>query len=162
MGGEEEWIIWHFIGPIQSNKTKLIARYFSWVHSIDRLETATRLSEQRSLLTHLPLNVCIQVNISKEESKSGVDVSDILLLAKEIVTLPQIKLRGLMAIPAFINDKEEQRFYFNQISVLFNQLNQNGFQLDTLSMGMSHDFEMAIAEGATMVRIGKAIFGPRS
>jgi PLP dependent protein len=153
-------IAWHFIGPIQSNKTRAIAENFSWVHSVDRLKIAERLSEQRP--AHLPpLQMCMQVNISNEESKSGVASDDVEELAHAITKLPNLKLRGLMAIPAPSDDVATQRIGFAQLRQLRNRLNQQGLQLDTLSMGMSHDFAAAIAEGATMVRIGTAIFGNR-
>lgn len=154
-------IEWHFIGPIQSNKTKTIAELASWVHSIDRLKIAQRLSEQRP--THLPpLQVCIQVNLSQEASKSGVSLDEVEPLAKAIQCLPKLKLRGLMAIPAPCNDFESQRVVFRQLNQLKNHLNTQGFALDTLSMGMTDDMEAAIAEGATHVRIGTAIFGART
>jgi PLP dependent protein len=153
-------IEWHFIGPIQSNKTRAIAENFSWVHSIDRLKIAERLSEQRP--AHLPaLQVCLQVNISLEASKSGVAPDEAGELAHAIAKLPGLKLRGLMAVPAPVDDAATQRLPFAQLRKLRDQLNQQGLQLDTLSMGMSHDFAAAIAEGATIVRIGTAIFGGR-
>jgi pyridoxal phosphate enzyme (YggS family) len=153
-------IAWHFIGPIQSNKTRAIAENFSWVHSVDRLKIAERLSEQRPA-NMLPLQICLQVNISNEASKSGVASDEVAGLAYAITKLPNLKLRGLMAIPAPSDDVETQRIGFAQLRQLRDQLNQQGLQLDTLSMGMSHDFAAAIAEGATMVRIGTAIFGNR-
>ncbi len=154
-------IEWHFIGPIQSNKTKTIAELASWLHSIDRLKIAQRLNEQRP--THLPpLQVCIQVNLSEEASKSGVSPDEIEPLAKAIQHLPKLKLRGLMAIPAPCHDFESQRVVFRQLNQLKNHLNTQGFALDTLSMGMTDDMEAAIAEGASHVRIGTAIFGART
>jgi pyridoxal phosphate enzyme (YggS family) len=151
---------WHFIGPIQSNKTRPIAENFAWVHSVDRLKLAERLSAQRP--AHLPdLNVCIQVNVSGEETKSGVAPEEVEQLAREIVRLPCLKLRGLMTIPSPEPDAERQRRPFTQMRDLLRQLNSRGMTLDTLSMGMSHDFPAAIREGATMVRIGTAIFGAR-
>jgi pyridoxal phosphate enzyme (YggS family) len=154
-------IEWHYIGPIQSNKTRAIAESFSWVHSVDRLKIAERLSEHRP--SHLPpLQVCLQVNISMEESKSGITPYDVGTLAHAIAKLPKLKLRGLMAIPSPSNDTAEQRLQFARLRELRDQLNQQGLQLDTLSMGMSNDFAAAIAEGATIVRIGTAIFGTRN
>ena len=154
-------IEWHYIGPIQSNKTRVIAENFMWVHSVDRLKIAERLSEQRP--AHLPpLHVCLQVNISGEDSKSGIAPDEAGVLAHAIAKLPNLKLRGLMAVPAPSDDVTAQRMIFAQLRKLRDQLNQQGLQLDTLSMGMSHDFAAAIAEGATMVRIGTAIFGNRN
>ena len=154
-------IEWHYIGPIQSNKTRAIAENFMWVHSMDRLKIAERLSEQRP--AHLPpLQVCLQVNISMEPSKSGVAPEEAGALAHAIAKLPGLKLRGLMAVPAPSDDVVAQRLPFAQLRGLRDQLNRQGLQLDTLSMGMSHDFAAAIAEGATIVRIGTAIFGDRN
>ena len=153
-------LIWHFIGPIQSNKTRAIAENFAWVHSVDRFKIAQRLSIQRPVNTP-PLNVCIEVNISGEASKSGVVPEAVAALAEQVVVLPQLKLRGLMAIPAPTSDAQQQRQAFAQVRALFDALNQRGLSLDTLSMGMSGDLEAAIAEGATIVRVGTAIFGPR-
>lgn len=151
---------WHFIGSIQSNKTKKIAQYFSWVHSINELAIAKRLSDQRS--PELPaLNICIEVNISGEASKSGIKIENVLDLAKKITQLPRLCLRGLMAIPAPSATFDEQRKIFHQLKEIFDQLNVNKFHLDTLSMGMSDDMQAAIAEGSTLVRIGTAIFGQR-
>jgi len=151
---------WHFIGPIQSNKTRPIAENFAWVHGVDRLKVAQRLSEQRP--TDLPpLNICLQVNVSGEESKSGVAMNEAAQLAQEISRLPRLKLRGLMSIPAPASGETEQRVAFAKMRVLLQELNQQGLSLDTLSMGMSHDFPAAIKEGATIVRIGTAIFGTR-
>lgn len=152
---------WHFIGPIQSNKTRAIAESFAWVHSVDRLKIAERLSAQRP--PHLPpLNMCIQVNVSREESKSGVAPEEVSQLAGAVRQLPHLKLRGLMSIPAPAADEKSQRAPFVQMRVLFEQLNVEGMGLDTLSMGMSHDFPAAIQEGATIVRLGTAIFGIRN
>jgi pyridoxal phosphate enzyme (YggS family) len=154
-------IEWHYIGPIQSNKTRAIAENFSWVHSVERLKIAERLSEQRP--AHLPpLQVCLQVNISMESSKSGVAPDEAGALAHAIANLPGLKLRGLMAVPAPSDDATLQRQQFAQLRKMRDQLNQQGLLLDTLSMGMSHDFAAAIAEGATIVRIGTAIFGNRN
>ena len=153
-------IEWHYVGPIQSNKTRAIAENFAWVHSVDRLKIAERLSGQRP--AHLPpLQVCLQVNISMESSKSGIAPNEVGALARAIAKLPKLKLRGLMAVPAPSDDVTAQRLPFAQLRKLRDQLNQQGLQLDTLSMGMSHDFAAAIAEGSTMVRIGTAIFGNR-
>jgi PLP dependent protein len=151
---------WHFIGPIQSNKTRAIAENFAWVHSVDRLKIAERLSEQRP--PHLPpLNVCLQVNVSGEETKSGVAPDKVGQLAQEVARLPRLKLRGLMSIPSPTTDETAQRIPFAQMQTLLGQLNSRGMALDTLSMGMSHDYPAAILEGATIVRIGTAIFGAR-
>ena len=153
-------IEWHYIGPIQSNKTRAIAENFSWVHSVDRLKIAERLSEQRP--AHLPsLQLCLQVNISEESSKSGVALDEVVALAHAIAKLPNLKLRGLMAVPLPTDDVVAQRLPFAQLRKLRDQLNRQNLQLDTLSIGMSHDFAAAIAEGATIVRIGTAIFGER-
>ena len=152
---------WHFIGPIQSNKTRAIAENFSWVHSVDRFKIAQRLSEQRPDSLP-PLNICIQINISGEASKGGVPNEEASSLARSISALPRLKLRGLMTIPAPVDDLAEQRKPFAQMRMLFNQLNSTGFTLDTLSMGMSHDLTAAILEGATIVRVGTAIFGSRN
>jgi pyridoxal phosphate enzyme (YggS family) len=154
-------IEWHYIGPIQSNKTRAIAENFAWVHSVDRLKIAERLSEQRP--AHLPpLQVCLQVNISMEASKSGAVPDEVDALAHAIAKLPNLKLRGLMAVPAPSDEIAAQRLPFAKLRELRDQLNRQGLQLDTLSMGMSHDFAAAIAEGATIVRIGTAIFGDRA
>jgi PLP dependent protein len=153
-------IEWHFIGPIQSNKTALIAQHFAWVHSVDRLKIAVRLNEARPQ-TLPPLNVCIQINSSEEGSKSGVDISLQAMLAKEIDAMPNLKLRGIMAIPAPTKDFAKQRTQFKIVADAFKNLQQQGFKLDTLSIGMSDDYIAAIHEGATIVRIGSAIFGAR-
>ncbi len=153
-------IEWHFIGPVQSNKTQLIAQHFAWVHSVDRLKIAQRLNDARArLLT--PLNVCIQINSSDEVSKSGVDIDSLAILAKEISVMPHLKLRGLMAIPAPTKDLAKQRTQFKMVGDAFKALQQQGFELDTLSIGMSDDYVAAIQEGATILRIGSAIFGLR-
>ncbi len=151
---------WHFIGPIQSNKTRAIAENFSWVHSVDRLKVAERLSAQRP--PQLPLlNMCLQVNVSGEDSKSGVAPDEVMQLAQEVAVLPHLRLRGLMAIPAPARGEAKQRAPFAQLRALLVQLNARGMALDTLSMGMSDDYAVAIQEGATIVRIGSAIFGAR-
>ena len=148
---------WHFIGPIQSNKTRAIAENFAWVHSVDRLKIAQRLSEQRPADLP-PLNICIQVNVSGEASKSGCTPADLPALANAISALPRVKLRGLMAIPEPTDDRAAQDAAFATVRDLQAGLN---LALDTLSMGMSHDLESAIAQGATWVRIGTALFGAR-
>ncbi|EJM96320.1 pyridoxal phosphate enzyme, YggS family [Pseudomonas sp. GM74] len=150
-------LIWHFIGPIQSNKTRAIAEHFDWVHSVDRLKIAQRLSEQRPADLP-PLNICIQVNVSGEASKSGCSPADLPALANAICALPRLKLRGLMAIPEPTEDRAAQDAAFATVQSLQASLN---LPLDTLSMGMSHDLESAIAQGATWVRIGTALFGAR-
>ena len=152
---------WHFIGPIQSNKTKPIAEQFSWVHSVDRFKIAQRLSAQRPQFAE-DLNICLQVNISCEESKSGCLPNEALELAKQIAELPKITLRGLMAIPEATDDVELQKERFRQVRTLFEEIKQETPTLDTLSMGMSGDLDAAIGEGATIVRIGTALFGPRN
>ena len=151
---------WHFIGPIQSNKTRLIAENFAWVHSVDRLKIAERLSEARSPAL-APLQVCLQVNIGNEPTKSGVDPRDALALARTVAALPRLTLRGLMTVPPATDDQALQRRYFAQLRALRDELAAAGLSLDTLSMGMSDDLEAAIAEGATLVRVGTAIFGQR-
>ncbi|WP_292931300.1 YggS family pyridoxal phosphate-dependent enzyme [Noviherbaspirillum sp.] len=151
---------WHFIGPIQSNKTRPIAEHFDWVHSVEREKIAQRLSEQRP--AHLPpLNICLQVNISGEASKSGVAPGEVLELAKRVANLPRLKLRGLMAIPEPEGDIDRQRVPFRQVRMLLDELRTHGLDMDTLSMGMSADLVAAVEEGATIVRIGTAIFGQR-
>jgi pyridoxal phosphate enzyme (YggS family) len=152
---------WHFIGPIQSNKTRSIAENFAWVHSVDRLKTAERLSVQRPVDLP-PLNICLQVNVSGEDSKSGVQADEVLALAQAVMNLPRLKLRGLMTIPAPAAGEMAQREPFARMRVLLGLLNSKGMDLDTLSMGMSHDFPAAIQEGATIVRVGTAIFGSRN
>ncbi|MDX1589091.1 MAG: YggS family pyridoxal phosphate-dependent enzyme [Oleiphilaceae bacterium] len=154
---------WHFIGPVQSNKTRDISQRFHWVHSVDRLKVARRLSEQRPDGL-APLNVCIQVNLDDEASKSGVAPQEVAPLAREILALPGLSLRGLMAIPDPDNSEEQQRRSFRHLAQLLAGLRQSHPEqksLDTLSMGMSGDLEAAIAEGATLVRVGSALFGPR-
>lgn len=154
-------LAWHLIGPLQSNKTRAVAEAFDWVHSIDRLKTAQRLSEQRP--DHMPpLNVCLQVNISGEDSKSGAAPAEVPALARAVAALPRLRLRGLMSIPEPERDLEAQRRPHRALRELFDQLNAEGLGLDTLSMGMSADLEAAILEGATLVRIGTAIFGART
>jgi pyridoxal phosphate enzyme (YggS family) len=150
-------LIWHFIGPIQSNKTRAIDEHFDWVHSVDRLKIAQRLSEQRPADLP-PLNICIQVNVSGEDSKSGCTAADLPALASAISALPRLKLRGLMAIPEPTEERAAQDAAFAAVQRLQADLK---LPLDTLSMGMSHDLESAIAQGATWVRIGTALFGAR-
>ena len=152
---------WHFIGPLQSNKSRLVAENFDWVHSVDRLKIAQRLSEQRPDALQ-PLQVCLQINVSEEASKSGIALADVTMLAKQVALLPRLQLRGLMAIPAPLEDFALQRRAFRQVFEAYEQLKNVGLPLDTLSMGMSHDLEAAIAEGATLVRVGTAIFGERN
>lgn len=151
---------WHFIGPIQSNKTRGIAENFHWAHSVERGKIARRLNDQRPAGLP-PLNVCAQVNLSGEASKSGVALADVEALCREIAALPRLRLRGLMAIPAKLEQAGAQRGVFRPLAGEFHRLRRIFPQLDTLSMGMSHDFESAIAEGATMVRLGTLVFGPR-
>lgn len=153
-------IEWHFIGPIQSNKTKRIAENFAWVHSVDRAKVADRLSKDRSESLP-PLQICLQVNVSGEDSKSGVAPEELAALAAHVIRLPHLKLRGLMAVPELTTATALQRSQFHLLRKLYDQLKQDGYELDTLSMGMSEDMDVAIAEGATMVRVGTAIFGPR-
>ncbi|MFT4173068.1 MAG: YggS family pyridoxal phosphate-dependent enzyme [Rhodocyclaceae bacterium] len=154
-------IEWHFIGPLQSNKTRPVANHFAWVHSVDRLKIAQRLSEQRDI--HLPpLNVCVQVNVSGEASKSGVAPAEVPALLAAVTALPRLRLRGLMCIPEPTGDAALARGRFAQLRQLRDRANEaEGLAMDTLSMGMSDDMEWAIAEGATLVRVGSAIFGDR-
>ena len=154
-------LMWHCIGPIQSNKTRLVAEHFDWVHTVDRLKIAERLSAQRPADLP-PLNVCIQVNIDGGANKSGVAPGEALALARAVAALPQLKLRGLMSIPEIAPDFEAARAVHAGARALFDQLNADGLGLDTLSMGMSDDLEAAIAAGSTVVRIGTAIFGSRA
>jgi len=152
-------LVWHFIGPIQSNKTRDIAAHFDWAHSVDRLKVARRLSEQRPPES-APLNLCIQVNVDDEASKSGVALADVAELAVAVDALPNIRLRGLMAIPRADND-DGNRAAFRQLAMTLSQLRNIMPALDTLSMGMSADYPVAIEEGATVIRLGTALFGPR-
>jgi len=153
-------IEWHFIGSIQANKTKLITAHFDWVHSVDRFKIAKRLSEQRPE-GRLPLNVCIEVNINAESTKSGVQPEKLLGLISEISVLTNLRIRGLMVIPKHYSDFEHQKAIFEKVSLLQGTLIEAGFDLDTLSMGMSQDFEAAIAAGSTVIRLGEAVFGAR-
>lgn len=152
-------LVWHFIGPIQSNKTRDIARRFDWVHSVDRLRIAERLSDQRGA-EQPPLNICLQVNVDRETSKSGVLPEQLPALAQQVAALPHLRLRGLMALPSAASN-DRNRAAFATLAQLQQQLGASVPGLDTLSMGMSDDFDTAIAEGATFVRIGTALFGPR-
>ena len=152
---------WHFIGPLQSNKTRLVAENFDWVHSVERLKIAERLSAQRPV-TLPALQVCVQVNVSGESSKSGCAPEEASALCKSVAALPNLHLRGLMAIPEPSDDVAEQRAAFRRLREIYEAVLSTGLPLDTLSMGMSHDLEAAIAEGATIVRIGTAIFGERN
>ena len=151
---------WHFVGRLQANKTRIIAERFQWVHGLDRLHIAERLSAQRPFHAP-PLQVCIQVNLAEEASKGGVPPSELGELARAVATLPRLRLRGLMCLPPAESDPARQRAWFARLRALRDRLNEQGGRLDTLSMGMSADFESAILEGATVVRIGSALFGPR-
>src|SRR5882757_153759 len=153
-------LTWHFIGRLQANKTRVIAASFDWVHGVDRLKVAERLSEQRPFHAP-PLNVCLQVNIADEASKGGVTPAELPALAAAVAVLPRLKLRGLMCIPPDEDDPARQRMWFAAMRHALEELNASGANLDTLSMGMSGDFEAAILEGATVVRIGTALFGAR-
>ena len=153
-------LIWHFIGHLQSNKTRLVAEHFDWVHSIDQFKTARRLSEQRPE-GWADLDVCLQVNVDAEASKSGVEPGALTELAKQVAELPRLRLRGLMCLPLIRHGFEAQREPFARLRKLAAELGAEGISIDTLSMGMTDDFRAAIHEGATIVRIGTAIFGPR-
>ena len=157
----EKALCWHFIGHLQSNKTRAVAEHFDWVHSVDKLKTAQRLSEQRPASLG-DLNVCIQVNIDQESSKSGVSPGDLGELARAVSVLPRLRLRGLMCLPAIRESFDEQRVPFARTRELAESLARDGLAMDTLSMGTSDDFRAAIMEGATIVRIGTAVFGPRA
>jgi pyridoxal phosphate enzyme (YggS family) len=154
-------LTWHFIGHLQTNKTRLVAEHFDWVHSIDRYKTARRLSEQRPQACG-DLNVCIQVNVDEEATKSGVPPAAVPDLARQIIELPKLRLRGLMCLPRIRDGLDEQRQPFARLRDIRDQLRHAGIDTDTLSMGMSGDFRAAILEGATIVRIGTAVFGPRN
>ena len=156
----ERRLCWHFIGHLQSNKTRTVAEHFDWVHSIDKLKTARRLSEQRPDSLG-ELNVCIQVNVDEEASKSGVAPADVAEIARAVAGLPKLRLRGLMCLPAIRETLAEQRLPFARTRELAEAIARDGIAMDTLSMGMSDDFRAAILEGATIVRIGTAVFGPR-
>ncbi|MFV2057398.1 MAG: YggS family pyridoxal phosphate-dependent enzyme, partial [Thiohalomonadales bacterium] len=157
---EDPSLIWHFIGPIQSNKTQLIARHFDWVHSVDRFKVAERLNRQRST-DKRPLQVCIQVNITGEVSKSGVSAGELTNLLQQMRPLKHLQVRGLMTVPRKSDSIDLQRQCFLQLNALLRQVNQQGARLDSLSMGMSGDYLLAIEQGASMVRLGSAIFGRR-
>jgi PLP dependent protein len=158
---EDLALTWHFIGPIQSNKTRAIAEHFNWVHSIERSKIAARLNAQRP--PHKPpLQVCLQVNISGEHSKSGATAEELPQLVRDVMLLPRLQLRGLMAIPAATTDQQLQRQAFAQLKTTLDQLQPLAPGMDTLSMGMSADLEAAIDQGATIIRVGSAIFGPRN
>lgn len=154
-------LIWHFIGPLQSNKSRLVAEHFDWCHTVDRLRIATRLSDQRPA-EMAPLNVLIQINISDENSKSGIALDELDALAAQVAELPRLTLRGLMAIPAPESDWQRQFAVASQMAVAFTRLKERYSTVDTLSLGMTDDMDAAIAAGSTMVRIGTAIFGARS
>jgi pyridoxal phosphate enzyme (YggS family) len=154
-------LVWHFIGHLQTNKTRPVAEHFDWVHSVDRWKTADRLSRQRPA-TLGDLNICLQVNVDEEASKSGMTVDTLRDLAGRIADLPRIRLRGLMCLPAIRHDFDEQRQPFARLRRLADQLRADGIPTDTLSMGMSDDYRAAIFEGSTIVRIGTAVFGPRN
>lgn len=153
-------IEWHFIGPIQSNKTRGLAQTMAWIHSVDRLKIAQRLSDQRPADLP-PLNICLQIKLSNEPTKSGIVPSELPALVQQVIKLPKLRLRGLMAIPAATSDYQEQRQAFNQLQTLLSELQKQHPEVDTLSMGMSGDLEAAVVEGSTMVRIGTDIFGAR-
>jgi len=153
-------IEWHFIGPIQSNKTQAIAQNFSWVHSLDRLKIAQRLNDARPIDLD-PINICIQLNVDSEESKGGVSIHEVESLAAAISTMPHLKLRGLMAIPEPSTNVDKQRMQFKKVRGCYDNLLAKGYALDTLSIGMSEDYPIAIEQGATIVRIGSALFGAR-
>ena len=153
-------LTWHFVGRLQANKTRQVAEHFAWVHGVDRLKIAERLAAQRPYLAPA-LNVCIQVNLAGESTKGGVPAAEVPALAAAVAALPRLALRGLMCIPPEETDPQRQREWFARLRILRDSLNTGSVNLDTLSMGMSGDFEAAIQEGATLVRIGTALFGPR-
>jgi pyridoxal phosphate enzyme (YggS family) len=159
--GDLPGVRWHFIGRLQSNKTRPVAERFQWVHGVDRLQIARRLSEQRSFHAP-PLNVCLQVQVADESTKGGVTPAELPALAHAVAALDRLKLRGLMCLPPESQNPDMQRSWFRQLRLLLEALNAQGLGLDTLSMGMSGDFEAAIAEGATHIRIGTALFGERT
>ena len=160
LAAQRDRLRWHLIGPLQSNKTRLVAEAFDWVHTVDRLKIAQRLSEQRPPQL-APLQVCLQVNVSGEASKSGVAPAELPSLAHAVAALPRLRLRGLMSIPQPVDDPAAQREPHRRLAALLDELRRQGLALDTLSMGMSADLEAAIAEGATIVRVGTALFGER-
>ncbi len=157
----EPQLTWHFVGRLQSNKTRPVAEGFAWVHAVDRLKIAQRLAEQRPYYAP-PLNVCLQVNVAGEDSKGGVSFAELPALASAVAALPRLKLRGLMCLPPDEDDPARQRHWFAKVREALEQLNTAGLGLDTLSMGMSGDLEAAIQEGATLIRVGTALFGPRT
>jgi pyridoxal phosphate enzyme (YggS family) len=157
----EPQLTWHFVGRLQSNKTRPVAERFAWVHAVDRLKIAQRLAEQRPYYAP-PLNVCLQLNVAGEDSKGGVGFAELPALASAVAALPRLKLRGLMCLPPEEDDPARQRHWFAKVREALEQLNTAGLGLDTLSMGMSGDLEAAIEEGATLIRIGTALFGPRA
>jgi PLP dependent protein len=158
---ERHNLVWHFIGPVQSNKTQLIATYFDWVHSVDRIKIVKRLNDTRP--EHLaPINLCIQINISDEPKKAGIHPDELGQMIAGCSDFPRIRIRGLMALPKPSDDFGQQRLSFRALKKLLDKINKSDRRYDTLSMGTSHDFEAAIAEGSTIVRIGTAIFGARS
>lgn len=157
---QDRALTWHYIGRLQANKTRPVAEAFAWVHAVDRLKIAERLSAQRPYHAP-PLNVCLQVNLAGEASKGGVPPAQLAPLAAAVAALPRLTLRGLMCLPPQETDPARQRHWFAQLRALKEELNARGARLDTLSMGMSDDFEAAIAEGATIVRLGTVLFGPR-
>jgi PLP dependent protein len=157
---QERGLTWHFIGRVQANKTRPLAASFAWVHALERLKVAERLAAQRPFHAP-PLNVCLQVNLAGEAAKGGVTPAELPALAHAVAALPRLKLRGLMCLPPYEQDPARQRHWFAQLRRLMEDLNAHGAGLDTLSMGMSADFEAAIAEGATVVRLGTVLFGPR-
>ena len=157
---DRDALIWHFIGHLQSNKTRAVAQHFDWVHTLDRLKTARRLSQHRPA-GRADLNVCLQVNIDNEQSKAGISAADLPELARQIAELPRLRLRGLMCLPAICETFDEQRGAFARLRKLGESLSADGLTIDTLSMGMSSDYRAAVFEGSTMVRIGTAIFGER-
>jgi pyridoxal phosphate enzyme (YggS family) len=159
-GPGEPPLTWHFVGRLQSNKTRPVAEEFAWAHAVDRLKIAQRLSEQRPYYAP-PLNICLQVNVAGEDSKGGVGFTELPTLATMVAALPRLKLRGLMCLPPEEDDPARQRHWFGKVREALEHLNATGLGLDTLSMGMSGDLEAAIQEGATIVRIGTALFGPR-
>lgn len=154
-------LTWHFIGRLQANKTRAVAENFAWVHSVDRLKIAERLSEQRPFHAP-PLNVCLQLHVGGEASKGGVEAAELPALARAVRALPRLRLRGLMSMPPAEEDPDRQRAWFRETRQVFDYLNEHGSALDTLSMGTTADFEAAILEGSTLVRVGTAIFGPRT
>ena len=154
-------LVWHFIGHLQTNKTRIVAEHFDWVHSVDRFKTARRLSEQRPASMG-DLNICLQVNVDAESSKSGIDPEALADLARQVTELPKLRLRGLMCLPRIRSDFESQREPFARLRELAQEVRATGIDTDTLSMGMSADFRAAIFEGSTIVRIGTAVFGPRN